>query len=851
MKAVVMAGGEGSRLRPLTLVRPKPMLPVVNRPVLGHILHLLKQHDITDVVMTVQYLAAQIQDYYGDGRNLGMNIEYAVEESPLGTAGSVRNAADRLRGDEPLLVISGDALTDFDLTELIEGHKRRGAALTMALTRVPNPLEYGVINIEETGRVLQFLEKPNWGLVTSDTVNTGIYVIEPDVLNRIPPRTRLDWSQDVFPGMLSTGAPLYGHVAEGYWCDIGALPEYHKANTDLLNGRLSLGEVGERIGPDIYAGGPVSIEPDAQLFGPIFLGEEVKIRRGVVVQGPAVIRDYTILDNRARVHHSIIWRNCYIGEGVTLHGAVIGRQCSLKARSMVFEGAVVGDGTVVGADAIIQAGVKIWPDKEVETGATVNHSVIWGSQGRRVLFGRYGVTGVVNVDLTPDFVARLGAAFGSVLPKASTVTINRDPHRSPRMIKRALISGLPSAGNNVVDLRSLPIPVARYYTSAIKAAGGVHVRLSPYDPRVVDIRFFGEDGLNLTREQERAIERVFFREDYRRVFLEDIGNIEYAADASDVYARGYEAALDVDAIREANFKVVVDYAHAPAAEVLPELLNRLHVDAVPLNARVDATKLALAQDELRAGRAQLARIARALDNVSLGIRLDVGGEKLFVADDSGSTVPDRVMAAAMACLVFRTYPGATVAVTVDQPEVYEQLAAKYGGQVRRTAVDLQALMSAATEPDIVMATDGGGNFAFPGLYPGIDGLFAVGKLLELLAQQRTKLSTVIMELPPFHVAVGHVEGAWETKGRVMRCLIEQFAKLPHETVDGIKVRLAEKEWVLIRPDNDTTLFHLTAEARSLPSAQELIADYGGLVRRYIQEPCAPLAMIEGNGDRWA
>ncbi len=251
MKAVVMAGGEGSRLRPLTLVRPKPMLPVVNRPVLGHILHLLKQHDITDVILTVQYLAAQIQDYYGDGRALGMNIEYVVEESPLGTAGSVRNAYDRLCKDEPILVISGDALTDFDLTLLLAEHRRRGAALTMALTRVPNPLEYGVINIDDDNRVQQFLEKPSWGAVTSDTVNTGIYALEPEVLKRIPPHTRLDWSQDIFPGMLSSGAPLYGHVAEGYWCDIGAIPEYQKANTDLLNARLNLGDLGERIGPDI------------------------------------------------------------------------------------------------------------------------------------------------------------------------------------------------------------------------------------------------------------------------------------------------------------------------------------------------------------------------------------------------------------------------------------------------------------------------------------------------------------------------------------------------------------------------------------------------------------------------
>ena len=493
------------------------MLPVANRPVLGHILHLLKQHNITDVVITVQYLATQIQDYFGDGRSLGMNIDYVVEESPLGTAGSVRNAADRLSEDEPLLVISGDALTDFDLTKILVFHRHRGAALTMALAHVPNPLEYGVINIDEDGRILQYQEKPSWGAVTSDTVNTGVYVIEPKSLQRIPPNMRLDWSQDIFPGAIEGGSPLYGYVAEGYWCDIGTLPEYQRATADLLYGKLDLGDLGERIGPDIWAGGPVTIDPDAQLIGPIYLGGEVKIMRGVVVAGPSVIRDYTILDNRARVHHSIIWRNCYIGEGVTLHGAVIGRQCSLKSRAVVFEGAVVGDGTVVGEDAIIQAGVKVWPNKEVENGAKINHSVIWGSQGRKALFGRYGVTGVVNVDLTPDFVARLGAAFGSVLPKGSTVTINRDPHRSPRMIKRALISGLPSAGNHVMDLRSLPIPVARYYTRAIGAAGGVHVRLAPYDPRTVDIRFMGPDGLNLTREQERAIERVFFREDYRRV----------------------------------------------------------------------------------------------------------------------------------------------------------------------------------------------------------------------------------------------------------------------------------------------------------------------------------------------
>jgi mannose-1-phosphate guanylyltransferase/phosphomannomutase len=480
----------------------------------------------------------------------------------------------------------------------------------------------------------------------------------------------------------------------------------------------------------------------------------------------------------------------------------------------------------------------------VENGATVSHSIIWGSQGRRLLFSRYGVTGLVNVDLTPDFVARLGAAFGSVLPRGSTVTINRDPHRSPRMIKRALISGLPSAGNNVLDLTVLPIPVARYYTRARAAAGGIHVRLSPFDPRVVDIRFMGGDGLNLTREQERNIERVFFGEDYRRAYLEDIGNIEYAPDAVDVYARGYLRALDVEMIRAARFKVIADYAYAPAADVLPRLLDALQVDAVPLNARVDASKVSILHDEFRAGRAQLARITQVIQNVSLGVRLDVGGEKLFVADDQGNTVSDGVMCAAMAALVFRTYPGSTVVVTADQPLLYERLAEIYGGHVRRCPADPQALMQAAADDGVTMAGDGTGYFVFPALHPAIDGLFALGKLLEMLARQHTLLSAVIAELPQFHMATGKVDGMWETKGRIMRCLIQQFAKLRVETLDGIKIYLSDTEWVLIKPDNDTATFHLVAEARSPQAAQEIIADYGGIVHSYVQVPCSDEIALE-------
>jgi mannose-1-phosphate guanylyltransferase/phosphomannomutase len=255
--------------------------------------------------------------------------------------------------------------------------------------------------------------------------------------------------------------------------------------------------------------------------------------------------------------------------------------------------------------------------------------------------------------------------------------------------------------------------------------------------------------------------------------------------------------------------------------VLPQLLEQLNIEVVPLNARIDANKISLSQEEFRAGLGQLARITGALHGISLGVRLDVGGEKLFIVDDTGLNVPDSVLAAAMAALVFRSHPGSVIVVSTDSSCAFEKLAELYGGSVRRCAIDPQALMRAAANGDVVMACDGTGNFVFPSLHPAIDGLQAVGKLLELLAVQKTRLSDVIAGLPDFFIASGRVEGDPETKGRVMRCLMQQFSKFRHETLDGIKVFLGDCEWVLIRPDEDAAIFHLMAEAHSQQAAQEI------------------------------
>ena len=258
MKAIVMAGGEGTRLRPLTSNQPKPMVPIVGKPCMEHILELLKAHGLEDVIVTVAFLPQAIRSYFGDGESLGLNISYSVEETPLGTAGSVRLATRRT--EEPVLVISGDALCDVDLTAMLRSHEEKGAAVTIGLQSVDNPLEFGIVVTDEDARIERFLEKPSWGQVFSDTINTGIYVLEPEVLTHVPTDGPYDFSKELFPLLLEMGRPIYGHVMEGYWQDIGNLDRFRQANFDALDGAVRLDVPGLRLKGNLWVSEGVDID---------------------------------------------------------------------------------------------------------------------------------------------------------------------------------------------------------------------------------------------------------------------------------------------------------------------------------------------------------------------------------------------------------------------------------------------------------------------------------------------------------------------------------------------------------------------------------------------------------------
>jgi mannose-1-phosphate guanylyltransferase / phosphomannomutase len=824
MKAVVMAGGEGSRLRPLTVTRPKPMVPIVGRPVMEHILNLLKAHGITDVVVTVQYMASAIEDYFGDGNQFGMHISYSREEVPLGTAGSVKNAEALL--DEPFLVISGDALTDFNLSEIIKYHQDRKALATLTLAHVANPLEYGVIITNEEGHIAQFLEKPSWGEVFSDTINTGIYVLDPVIFSYFEGNKPFDFSQDLFPMMLEKGDPMYGFVASGYWCDVGNLAEYMRANADVLQNSVKVDLTGTNNG-GIWTEDGVEIAQDAQIYAPVWLGHDCRIKSGVIIHGPSTIGHYTIVDDRAQIDRSVVWNNSYIGERAELRGALVGTSTSIKSKAVMFEGAVIGDHSMVDENAIIQPGVKIWPNKEIETGAVVTSSIIWGSQGRRALFGRYGVTGLVNVDITPDFAARLGAAYGAVLAKGAVVCVNRDDHRTPRMVKRAIISGLPSAGVNVSDLETVPLPVARYYVRTTDAAGGVHIRLSPFDPRIIDIKFFDPNGLDISKNFERKIENLYFREDFRRVYLDEIGTISYAPSVNQRYIDAFLKALDQDIMRKRRYRIVVDYGQGGSVDVLSPVFNALNADVIALNATRDPARYSRTADEFDRDIQVLASITATL-KADLGVRIDTGGERIYVVDDHGQLLDGGKLLAAMTELTLRGRTQGLVAVPVTAPSVVETVAKKLGGEVVYTKAMPHALTSAATSPGMVLVGDGAGAFAFPEFHPAFDGMYALMKLLEALARFNTELSSVVSSLPPYHLIRTQVNCPWEYKGKVMRILSEQYRERREDPIDGVKIDLGE-EWVLVLPDADRPLFHVLAESRSRDSAQALADKYARVV----------------------
>jgi mannose-1-phosphate guanylyltransferase/phosphomannomutase len=828
MKAVIMAGGEGTRLRPLTASQPKPMLPMANRPMAEHIVQLLRKHGFEEIVVTVAFMANTIRTYFGDGSEFGVRMVYATEAIPLGTAGSVLNARDEL--DERFLVISGDVLTDIDLTSLVEFHAASGSVATLALKAMENPLEFGIVITDDEGRIERFLEKPTWGQVFSDTINTGIYVLEPEVFDYIESGRPSDFSGEVFPALLEAGRPLYGWVTTEYWEDVGTLEAYLQAHRDIQDERVEVDIEGFVVRPGVYIGEGAEVDPSATIDGPAVIGGNCRIAAN------AHLAPYCVLGKNVRVgettflERTVVHDNSYLGSSVISRGSVIGRSGDLRQGVHLEDGVVLGDECHIGRHAVIGTGVKIYPNKTVEAGATVNSSIVWESRGQRSLFGRLGVAGLANVDLSPELAVRVAMAYATTLPKGVTVTTSRDTSRAARALKRAVMVGLNCAGQNVEDLEVATVPVTRFHVRTTGGRGAITVRLVPGDPQSVVIHFLGEDGLDLDESAQRKIERLYYREESRRVLAAEIGDIGFPARTLELYTLELVAGVDLEAIRGEQFKLVLDYAYGAASFVMPNVLAKLGAEVLAVNPQASTIGLMSFDRTLHAAR--IGDLVRS-SGAHLGAVIDPDGEQLTIVDDRGRVLSDDEALLTLVRIVAGSTTDARIAVPVSASREIERSCAELGAKLTWTKLNTASLMDSARDEVAVFAGGTEGGFAFPDFLPAYDAVSALVHLLDLLARGGKRLSAITAELPPVRVAHREVPTPFEQKGLVMRTVVERAKGDDVVLVDGVKT-VDDSGWTLVLPDPEAPVTHIYAEAETPDGSEARAARAATEVQAYVR-----------------
>jgi len=831
MRAVLMAGGSGTRLRPLTCDLPKPMVPILNRPIAEHIVRLLKRHHITDIIATLFYLPNVMRDYFQEGTALGVTMTYVVEEEQaLGTAGCVKNVSDLL--NDTFIVISGDSITDFDLQQAIRFHRQKGAKATLVLTRVPNPIEFGVVITDDNHKIIRFLEKPTTSEIFSDTINTGIYILEPDVLDDLPANCEQDFSKDLFPRLLEKGEPLYGYVAEGYWCDVGHLDAYRQAQYDALHGKVALDYASSETTTGVYIGTNSAVHPTAKLKAPVVIGDNCRIGARAILAPGTVVGDNVTIGNDANLQRTIVWNGAMVGDEAQLRACVVGRGSRISRRAHLLEGSIIGSLTTVGEEAKVSPGVKVWPSKLIEAGAILNINLIWGHMAQRNLFGQRGVSGLANIDITPEFAVKLGAAYGSTLALGAAVSVSRDQRSISRMVARSLISGLTSVGVNVLDLEAVSIPVVHSVLPALVVAGGIHIRLHPKRSNHILIEFFDENGIDIAKAKEKKIESAYFKEDLRRAQIYEIGSVTYPSGIVDNYTSAFEKRLNTAAIRSSKSKVVIDYAYALSGAVLPQILDRFGCDAVVLNASLAHT--APSFEERNDLLEQLGQVVHAL-KATFGVQVSANGEQLILVDEVGTPIRGETLTALMTHMILTEHPGGTVVVPVQSSGAIEEIARRHSGQVIRTKANPTDLMAACTQQakqpaqkrrysnpacrnDVVLGGSGDMGFIFPQMHPGFDAMFCIAKLIEMLVIQERSLGHIWEELPRTAHRSQTMRCAWRTKGSLMRYLVETHEPSQLNLTDGVKIidpdqQGNDQNWVLVLPDASEPIIHIFANSK--------------------------------------
>jgi len=824
IKAVIMAGGEGTRLKPLTCNRPKPMIPILNKPVIEHTVHLLKSHGINDIVISLFYLPENIQNYFGDGSDWDVNITYSVEESPLGTAGGVKQAI--ANHDDTFIVLSGDGIIDFDITDILNFHKSKKSLFTIVLNRVSKPTDYGIVITDKNGKIEKFLEKPAWSEVFSDTANTGVYVIEPEVIREyIPEKTKFDFSLNLFPELQKANVPLYGYEARGYWCDVGNLESYRNVHSDILDGLVKINFPGKRIKKDVWAGKDVEIHPEAIIKGPAVIGNFTRVKKGAIIAEFSVIGDNCIIEENASVRRSVVLHSTVIGHRCELRGAIVGKRCVLQEGVSAAEGSVISDDCRLGMDVSIPAGIRVWPDKIIEHGTRLTSDLIWGQTEKKFLFTSDGIVGTFNVKITPEFASKLGSALGAYLGKNAKVTISRDTTSAARLIKRALTAGLLSMGVDVYDMEIESVPINRYSTKFINADMGIYIQISPLRGlQFIQIRLFNRYGFQISLNDDKKIENVFFRGDYPRKGAFETGKLVYPTHHIESYMTNLTNYIDRKPLLKKKWNVIVDCFHGTAAYVFPEVLNYFGCETTVLKGQIK--EFDGAEDikiETRKSVQQITNMAKI--NKEIGVILGPHGTQLTIIDEQGNILTKDDVTAIL-CLYYLKYTSTKkINIPLTSSKVIEDLIIENNGEV---GISSSKLRQPEENRDLFYKDI---EESYPYLEQEYDPILTFLRILKYLTLEGTALYPIKESLPRGNILDVSIHCTIEEKATVMRMITSDADSDKLELIDGIKI--TEKDaWVLILPDSSLPLIHIFAEGKTIESRDRILEEYSIKIKQF-------------------
>lgn len=816
-----MAGGFGTRIQPLTNSIPKPMLPVINKPMMEHIIKSLKTAGIEEFIILLYFMPEVIKEYFKDGKKLGVTIRYVVPDDDYGTAGAVKCAQEYLK-DDSFIIVSGDLVTDFDFKHIIDYHHHKRSRLTIALTPVENPLDFGVVIAGSDGKIEKFLEKPSWGEVFSDTINTGIYILEPEILDWIPKEENYDFGKDLFPALMNAKITLWGLSVNGYWRDVGNPHSYRDLHDDILNEKIHL-HVNSRHFLINHN------DETIKITGKVIVGKNVHIGKDVKLHN-VVIGDNAFIDNGCHISDSVLWNHVELKSGVHLNNAVICNDVSIGKKVRARHGVIIAEKCEIDNAVNFENDVVVWPNKVIDEGSIVSNNVIWGNKYKNTIFENGSVIGRSNLELSCEMATKLAESFGSVLPVGSTVYVSRDYHRSSRMLKRAFLGGLLSTGINVLDLKlACPSVMRLNLAHHDEIIAAVHFEESMENQINTQITFYTSEALNIDTNSEKAIERIFFKESFRRVNYTEIGEILENTYIGDLYIKHFIKHVDILAIKHGEFRIALDLLFGTSSSILPEILNELDIDAVTLNAYLNDKKLTKLPNQIQKSKKELSDIVKGM-NLDLGFIMYPDAKVFDIVCENGLVLERHISLLLFLELLNETEGEKRVVLPVWKPDFVDY---RFKNLIIERTKITQLKASELSRYDFVGTT--AGCYSFPSFALNFDALYSSIKLLELLSFQQKSVSEIATRFEPFYYLETRLPCANGHKGKMMRKFLEDSSDKEASHVDGVKIWVDTKAWILMIPDQNNDSLRLYIQAQNKTAGEKILKEYTKKVDFWIMD----------------